>query len=57
DTIRDMVLKKEPANNIKKQAIAKGMKTLRQDGWEKIQKCITTIEEVARETQQEEIMK
>ncbi|MBL7171003.1 MAG: Flp pilus assembly complex ATPase component TadA, partial [Candidatus Omnitrophica bacterium] len=46
DTIRDMVLKKEPANNIKKQAIAKGMKTLRQDGWEKIQKCITTIEEV-----------
>lgn len=57
DVIREMVLRKEPANNIKKQALKMGMKTLRQDGWDKILRGITTIEEVARETQQEEIMK
>ena len=52
DTIRDMVLRKEPANKIKREALLRGMKTLRQDGWEKILKGITTMEEVARETQQ-----
>ncbi len=52
DIIRDMVVKKEPSNKIKKQAISMGMRTLRQDGWDKIQKGITSIEEVARETQQ-----
>jgi len=57
DVIRDMVLRKEAANNIEKQALKMGMKTLRQDGWDKIRKGITTIEEVVRETQQEEIMK
>lgn len=57
DVIRDMVLRKEPANKIKEQALKMGMKTLRQDGWNKIQKGITTMEEVARETQQEEVMK
>ena len=51
DVIRDMVLRKEPANKIKEQALKMGMKTLRQDGWNKIQKGITTMEEVARETQ------
>jgi len=57
DTIRDRVLRKEPANNIKKQALQMGMNTLRQDGWEKIRKGITTMEEVAREAQREEMMK
>ncbi|MDP2939567.1 MAG: ATPase, T2SS/T4P/T4SS family [Candidatus Omnitrophota bacterium] len=54
DAIREMVLQRLPANQIKKKAVSLGMRTLRQDGWQEVTKGITTVSEVIRVTQQEE---
>jgi general secretion pathway protein E len=53
DQIRELILKKVPSHQIKQQAVAQGMKTLRDAGWDKIKQGITTIEEVLRVTQEE----
>lgn len=53
--IRELILKKASTDDIKKKAVELGMRTLRQDGWEKIKRGITTLSEVIRVTQQEEI--
>jgi len=50
DTIREMILKNKSANEIHQVAVTKGMKTMRDDGFEKVKKGITTIEEVLRVT-------
>ena len=50
--IRDLVMNKASSEEIELQAISKGMRTLRQDGLEKIKKGITTIDEVMRATQE-----
>jgi type II secretory ATPase GspE/PulE/Tfp pilus assembly ATPase PilB-like protein len=55
DAIRDMVLTHEPANKIKSKAISMGMRTLRDDGWDKVRKGLTTPAEVIRVTSQEEL--
>jgi len=54
NTLREMVIERASSQQIKKKAIECGMRTLRQDGWDKILQGITTIEEVMRVTQQEE---
>ncbi|MBL7131934.1 MAG: Flp pilus assembly complex ATPase component TadA [Candidatus Omnitrophica bacterium] len=54
DEIRDMVLRKLPANQIKKKALSLGMKTLQLDGLDKVKNGLTTLAEVIRVTQQEE---
>jgi type IV pilus assembly protein PilB len=51
DPIRDLILAKSSSSTIKKAAQTLGMKTLRDDGVEKILKGITTVEEVVRVTQ------
>ena len=48
--IREMILDRCSAAELQKNAVEQGMLTLRQDGLIKIQKGITTIEEVLRET-------
>ena len=48
EEIRDLVLKRASADQIKKKAISMGMKTLRHDGWEKIKMGLTTPSEVIR---------
>ncbi len=48
--IRKLILQNVGAVEIKDAAIADGMLTLRMDGWLKILKGITTIEQVIRET-------
>jgi c-di-GMP-binding flagellar brake protein YcgR len=48
------VLKKAPSLTIKKTAIARGMRTLRQDGWHKVINGISTPEEVMKVTSAEE---
>lgn len=53
DPIRELILHKASASEIRKKAVALGMRTLRQDGWEKARKGLTTITEVIRVTQQE----
>lgn len=49
-TIRAMILKGASSDEVAKQAKEEGMKTLRDDGIDKIKKGITTIEELMRET-------
>ena len=51
--IRTMILARATATQIKTQAVKSGMRTLRQDGWEKIKKGLTTPAEVIRVTQEE----
>ena len=55
EPIRELVLKRSSSDQVKKKAIELGMRTLRQDGWEKIRMGITTPSEVVRVTQQEEL--
>ena len=55
DNIRELILKKSTAQIIRDQARQKGMTTLREDGWDKVVKGITTVEEILRVTQNDRI--
>ncbi len=48
DKLRDLVMQKASAEEIKKLAVAQGMRTLRQDGWEKVLAGVTTPEEILK---------
>jgi type IV pilus assembly protein PilB len=48
--LRDLVLDRAPAGEIKKTAIAEGMLTLRRDALEKLKRGLTSVEEVLKET-------
>ena len=50
DDIRHLILQKSTAQVIKEAARKKGMKTLREDGWEKVINQQTTVEEILRVT-------
>ncbi|MDO9540915.1 MAG: ATPase, T2SS/T4P/T4SS family [Kiritimatiellia bacterium] len=54
DAIRPMIIARESSNLIKQAAIKQGMHTLREDGWLKVKRGITTIEEVMRATEEDE---
>ncbi|MFZ2196715.1 MAG: ATPase, T2SS/T4P/T4SS family [Thermodesulfovibrionales bacterium] len=51
--IRDLIMSRATSKEIKDKAIAMGMRTLRQDGIEKVKRGLTTIDEVLRVTQVE----
>ncbi len=53
EEIRALTLKNADSNAIRKAAVERGMRTLRDDGAEKVLAGITTIEEVMRVTQQD----
>ncbi len=53
DEIRQLILQHASAGEITKLARAKGMRTLREDGVEKVKQGLTTMEEVMRVTQME----
>jgi len=48
--LRELVLERASANEIKKMAISEGMLTLRRDGLQKLKRGLTTVEEVLKET-------
>ena len=50
DQLRELILSGASAIELKRQAIADGMKTLRQSGIEKVADGVTSIEEVMRVT-------
>ena len=50
DYIRDLTFERAPAEEIRKIAVAQGMRPLRADGFEKVKNGITSIAEVARVT-------
>ena len=54
EKIKDMVVKKTPSTELRKEAMKAGMMSLREDGVFKIKKGITSVEEVLRVTQEEE---
>src|SRR4030043_1403136 len=56
EDIQKLILGKKDANIIKEEARKKGMRTLREDGWLKVGQGITTVAEVLRVTQEEEII-
>ncbi len=51
DEIRRMVVSNESSNVIAQYARSRGMKTLKEDGLEKVLAGITTLDEVLRVTQ------
>ncbi|HNU68994.1 MAG TPA: ATPase, T2SS/T4P/T4SS family, partial [Myxococcota bacterium] len=51
DQVRELVMKSADASEIKRMAMSLGMRTLRQDGVDKVRRGITTAEEVMRVTQ------
>jgi general secretion pathway protein E len=56
DRIQKLILDKRDSNIIKEVARKGGMRTLREDGWLKVKQGMTTISEVLRVTQEEEIL-
>jgi general secretion pathway protein E len=56
DDIRKLILGKKDSTFIKEVARKNGMRTLREDGWVKVKEGVTTISEVLRVTQEEEIV-
>lgn len=52
EELQRLILEKADANAIREKAVKLGMKTLWQDGWEKVVAGITTLEEVLRVTQE-----
>jgi type II secretion system protein E len=52
--MRKMIMERASSDQIKKRAFDSGFRTLRQDGWEKVLKGMTTPSEVMRVTQREE---
>jgi hypothetical protein len=54
EAIKELISKKTTSNQIKKAALSKGMRTLRQDGWQKVISGLTTPEEIMKVTSAEE---
>ena len=50
DEIKDLIIKKTSSSHIKRVAIQKGMRVLRQDGWQKVVQGVTTAEEIMQVT-------
>jgi len=50
ESVKDLILSRADAGTIRAKAIAEGMRLLREDGWEKVRRGVTTIEEVLRVT-------
>jgi len=53
DDMRNLIIAKVPADQIRKSALKSGMTALKSDGIEKVKQGMTTVEEVLRVTQEE----
>ena len=56
EPLKRLIMQKRDGGELKQAAIAQGMLTLRQDGWRRVLEGKTTIEEVVRVTQTDEVM-
>jgi type II secretory ATPase GspE/PulE/Tfp pilus assembly ATPase PilB-like protein len=50
DGIKELILARADSGALRAKAAAEGMRPLREDGWEKVRRGVTTIEEVLRVT-------
>ena len=48
EQIEPLIVARTAASEIKKVGLAQGMKTLREDGWDKVLRGMTTVDEVLR---------
>lgn len=55
DSVRNLVMNRADASNIKREACANGMNTMREDGAMKVLSGLTSIEEVLRVTQEDAV--
>jgi len=55
EPIRELILARASSQQVKQKAISQGMRTLRQDGLQKVFTGLTTFAELVRVTQQEEL--
>jgi general secretion pathway protein E len=53
EELRGLTIRKTPGHEIRQRAVAVGMTTLRQDGWQKCCLGVTTLEEVLRVTHED----
>jgi len=51
DSLKDVVTSNPDVTNLRKLCRERGLVTLRQDGFEKVKKGLTTIEEIMRVTE------
>lgn len=56
EEVRSLIVQKTGSNVLRQKAIEGNMSTLREDGWDKVRRGITTVEEVLRVTQEEEVL-
>jgi type II secretory ATPase GspE/PulE/Tfp pilus assembly ATPase PilB-like protein len=56
EAMRRLIVQKRDGGELKQAAVAQGMETLRQDGWRRVAQGKTTVEEVVRVTQNDEVM-
>jgi type II secretory ATPase GspE/PulE/Tfp pilus assembly ATPase PilB-like protein len=56
EPMRKLIMKKRDGGELKQCAVAERMETLRHDGWRRVAQGRTTIEEVVRVTQTDEVM-
>ena len=56
EPMRKLIMQKRDGGELKQCAVAEGMETLRHDGWRRVAQGRTTIEEVVRVTQTDEVM-
>ena len=54
DEIRSLILQRAPAHELRKVAAKQGMRNLREDGWRVVRDGRTTVEELIRNTKDEE---
>ncbi len=55
DAVRPLVIAHASASEIKASALAHGMRTLREDGWDKVLEGVTTIDEILRVTEDKDM--
>jgi general secretion pathway protein E len=53
EEIQRLILEKSDSNVIRQKAIALGMRTLWEDGWQKVEQGVTTLEDLLRVTKEE----
>src|SRR6476620_622918 len=56
EPLRKLIMRRRDGSELKQCAVAEGMESLRQDGWRRVAQGGTTIEEVVRVTQTDEVM-
>jgi type II secretory ATPase GspE/PulE/Tfp pilus assembly ATPase PilB-like protein len=56
ENIRSLIVEQRSSGDIRRQALAEGMRSLRQDGWRLVREGRTTLQEVLRSTKDEHLL-